>query len=160
MWPDMLRLPACSLYSWFSGLQAKWKGLANRHTFSASNFASAVYVDTVYRACSSCMNPRAGPECVNFARALTVHVLQMFLSPVHCKILALSWLMCVLCSAHVLEPKLRDSGPRLDAEATVRDSFPTYCGTVYAKIDAEIRIQCVTVFARYHLTGLQLILAL
>ena len=96
--------------------------------------------NTVYRACSSCMNPRAGPECINFARALTVRVLWTFLSPGNCKIVALSRLMCVLCSAHVLEPETKGFWPRLDAEVTVRDSFPTYYGIVYAKIDAEIRI--------------------
>ena len=83
------------------------------------NFANAVDVDTVYRAYSSWLNPRAGPECINFNLALTVHMLWMFLSPGNRKIVVLS---------------------RLDAEVTVRDSFLTYYGIVYAKIDAEIRI--------------------
>ena len=37
-------------------------------------------------------------------------------------------------------PKLGNSGPRLHEEVMVCDSFPTYYGTVYAKIDAGIRI--------------------
>ena len=50
-------------------------------------------------------------------------------------VLSHDWrLVCVLCSTHVLIPELRDSGPRLVVEAMVRDSFPTYDGTVYAKL--------------------------
>ena len=33
--------------------------------FSASNFAHCFHVLTIYRACSICMNPGAGPECKN-----------------------------------------------------------------------------------------------
>ena len=36
--------------------------------------------------------------------------------------------------------ELRDSGPRLDVEVTVRNSFPAYYGIVYAKTNAEIGI--------------------
>ena len=58
-------------------------------------------------------------------------------------------------TAHVYQdPKRRHSGPRMDAEAMVGDSFPSYYGTVYAEIDAEIRILCLTVFARCHPTVL------
>ena len=48
--------------------------------------------------------------------------------------------LCQIYAAHTYwNPKLRDSGPRLDAEAMGRDSFRTYYGTAHAKIDAEIR---------------------
>ena len=120
------------LYSWFSGLQARWKGLASRCTFSASTFANAVQLDTVYRACSGCMNPRAARVYKLHPGTYHSHAMDV-LSPWHCCFQG----RCVYYAAHTYwNPKLRDSVPSLDAEATVSNSLPTYYGTVYAKIDA------------------------
>ena len=83
-------------YSWVSRLRAKWKGLAKRHTFSPSNFANAVYVDHI------------------------LSVLKLFLSPGQCsKIGALLTLMCIYAAHTYWNLKVRESGPRLDAEATM-----------------------------------------
>ena len=79
--------------------------------FSASNFAHSSHMLTVYRACSSCMNPRAGPECKNFACVLAVHELWTPLSPGRCKIMALSRLMCLLRSAYLPGPETKTFRP-------------------------------------------------
>ena len=72
-----------------------------------------------------------------------IYILRAF--PLICKASVVQTVVVTATLAKALydnlqNPKRKDSGPRLDAEATVGDSFPSYYGTVYAEIDAEIEI--------------------
>ena len=85
------------------------------------------------------MNPRAGPECISFIPALTFACYGRICLLRIVKLWRFRGRGVYYAEHRYWNPKLRVSGPRLDAEVMVRESFPTYYGILYKKIDAEIR---------------------